>query len=41
VTVDFDMSQYLNIFLDETEEQLQILDEALILLEQERENEEL
>ena len=41
MTVDFDMSQYLNIFLDETEEQLQILDEALILLEQERENEEL
>jgi two-component system chemotaxis sensor kinase CheA len=41
VTVDFDMSQYLNIFLDEAEEQLQILDEALILLEQEQENGEL
>lgn len=41
MTVDFDISQYLNIFLDEAEEQLQILDEALVLLEQEQDNKEL
>lgn len=38
---DFDIDQYLGIFLDEADEQLQILDEALVLLEQERENREL
>ncbi|MGI9951234.1 chemotaxis protein CheA [Moorellaceae bacterium AZ2] len=37
----FDMSQYLGIFLDETEEQLQQLDEAVVLLEQEPDNREL
>lgn len=41
MTVDFDISQYLNIFLDEAEEQIQILDETLVLLEQEREDKEL
>lgn len=33
MTSDFDVSQYLNIFLDEAEEQLQALDEGLIFLE--------
>lgn len=37
----FDMSQYLGIFLDEAEEQLQQLDEAIVLLEQEPHNREL
>ncbi|HBT47575.1 MAG TPA: chemotaxis protein CheA [Peptococcaceae bacterium] len=37
----FDMSQYLGIFLDETDEQLQQLDEAVVLLEQEPDNREL
>ncbi|NLL18588.1 MAG: chemotaxis protein CheA [Clostridia bacterium] len=41
MTVDFDISQYLNIFLDEAEEQIQILDETLVLLEQEGENQDL
>lgn len=36
-----DMSQYLGIFLDEAEEQLQQLDEAIVLLEQEPDNREL
>ncbi|HBT20200.1 MAG TPA: chemotaxis protein CheA [Peptococcaceae bacterium] len=38
---DFDMSQYLNLFLEEAEEQLQLLDEGLILLEQDRQNRDL
>ncbi|MDN5346726.1 MAG: two-component system, chemotaxis family, sensor kinase CheA [Clostridia bacterium] len=38
---DFDVSQYLGIFLDEAEEQLQQLDEAIILLEQNRQDGEL
>lgn len=38
---DIDMSQYLGIFLDETEEQLQQLDEAVVLLEQDPEDMEL
>src|SRR5690606_5950653 len=38
---DFDVSQYLNIFLDEAEEQIQILDETLVLLEQEGDDKEL
>ncbi|MFA5535669.1 MAG: chemotaxis protein CheA [Bacillota bacterium] len=38
---DFDIDQYLGIFLDEAEEQLQILDESLVLLEQERDNKNL
>lgn len=41
MTSDFDISQYLNIFLDEAAEQLQILDEALVMLEQEHDNKEL
>lgn len=41
MTVDFDISQYLSIFLDEAEEQIQILDETLVLLEQEGEDKEL
>ncbi|MGB9661447.1 MAG: chemotaxis protein CheW [Moorellaceae bacterium] len=36
-----DMSQYLSLFLDEAEEQLQQLDEAIVLLEQDPENREL
>jgi two-component system chemotaxis sensor kinase CheA len=38
---DFDMSQYLGIFLDEVEEQLQVLDESIIILEQEKDNVEV
>ncbi|MCG0277928.1 MAG: chemotaxis protein CheA [Thermanaeromonas sp.] len=38
---EFDMSQYLSLFLDEAEEQLQQLDEAIVLLEQEPNNREL
>ncbi|MHB1419670.1 MAG: chemotaxis protein CheW [Bacillota bacterium] len=38
MTVDFDMSQYLGIFLDEIEEQLQTIDQGLIQLEQEHGN---
>jgi len=38
---EFDMSQYLSLFLDEAEEQLQQLDEAVVLLEQEPNNREL
>jgi len=38
---DFDMSQYLSLFLEEAEEQLQLLDEGLILLEQDRQNRDL
>ncbi|MCG0278461.1 MAG: chemotaxis protein CheA [Thermanaeromonas sp.] len=38
---DIDMSQYLGIFLDEAEEQLQQLDEAVVLLEQNPGNSEL
>ncbi|WP_227767297.1 chemotaxis protein CheA [Zhaonella formicivorans] len=41
MTSDFDISQYLGIFLDEAEEQIQILDESIILLEQDKENMEL
>lgn len=41
MTMDFDVSQYLGIFLDEAEEQIQILDETLVLLEQEGESQEL
>ncbi|SMB93833.1 two-component system, chemotaxis family, sensor kinase CheA [Thermanaeromonas toyohensis ToBE] len=37
----FNMSQYLSLFLDEAEEQLQQLDEAIVLLEQEPSNREL
>jgi len=38
---DFDISQYLSLFLEEAEEQLQALDEGLIMLEQDRQNREL
>lgn len=41
MTSDFDMSQYLGIFFDEAEEQIQILDESIILLEQDQENMDL
>ena len=37
----FDMSQYLDIFLEEAEEQLQALDEGLVMLENDRDNKEL
>lgn len=37
----FDMSQYMDVFLEEAEEQLQILDEGLVMLEQDRNNQEL
>lgn len=38
MTSQFDMSQYLGVFLDETEEQLQEMDQAILLLEQDRNN---
>lgn len=41
MSADFDISQYLSIFLDEAEEQIQILDETLVLLEQEGDDKEL
>ncbi|TDA69436.1 MAG: chemotaxis protein CheA [Clostridia bacterium] len=41
MTADMDMSQYMSIFLDEAEEQLQILDESLVKLEDRREDPEL
>jgi two-component system chemotaxis sensor kinase CheA len=41
MTSDFDVSQYLGLFLDEAEEQLQILDESIILLEHDKENMDL
>lgn len=37
----FDMSQYMDLFLEEAEEQLQTLDEGIIMLEQDRNNQEL
>ena len=37
----FDLSQYMQIFLEEAEEQLQILDEGLVMLEQDWDNQEL
>jgi two-component system chemotaxis sensor kinase CheA len=41
MTTDFDMSQYLGVFLEEAEEQLQILSEGILLLEKEKDNQEL
>ncbi|GAW92898.1 chemotaxis protein CheA [Calderihabitans maritimus] len=41
MTSDFDVSQYLSIFLDEVEEQLQILDENILRLEQEGKGQDL
>lgn len=38
---DFDISQYLGIFLDEAEEQIQILDESLVLMENDPDNMDL
>ena len=37
----FDMSQYMGLFLEEAEEQLQALDEGIVMLEQDRNNREL
>lgn len=36
MTSGFDISQYLNIFLDEADEQIQILDEAIVNLENDK-----
>lgn len=41
MTSDFDVSQYMGLFLDEAEEQLQILDESIIVLEHDKENMDL
>ena len=41
MTSDFDVSQYLGIFLDEAEEQIQVLDESIVLLEHDKENMDL
>lgn len=41
MSADMDMSQYMSIFLDEAEEQLQTLDESLVELEDQREDPEL
>lgn len=41
MTADMDMSQYMSIFLDEAEEQLQVLDESLVKLEDRRDDPEL
>ncbi len=38
---DFDVSQYLNMFLDEAEEELQELEEGIVLLEQEQQDKDL
>ncbi|WP_028307530.1 chemotaxis protein CheA [Desulfitibacter alkalitolerans] len=38
MTSDFDMSQYLNIFLDEADEQIQLMDENILLLEKNRDD---
>ncbi|HHX94689.1 MAG TPA: chemotaxis protein CheA [Clostridia bacterium] len=38
---DFDLSQYMNIFMEEAEEQLQVLDEGLVMLEQDWDNQDL
>lgn len=38
---NFDMSQYMDLFLEEAEEQLQSLDEGIVMLEQDRNNQEL
>jgi two-component system chemotaxis sensor kinase CheA len=37
----FDLSQYMNIFLEEAEEQLQVLDQGLVMLEQDWDNQDL
>ena len=37
----FDLSQYMNIFLEEAEEQLQVLDHGLVMLEQDWDNQDL
>ncbi|MBZ4686912.1 MAG: CheA signal transduction histidine kinase [Clostridiales bacterium] len=41
MTSGFDISQYLNIFLDEADEQIQILDEAIVNLENDKKNSDL
>ncbi|MDS1029503.1 chemotaxis protein CheA [Bacillota bacterium LX-D] len=41
MTSDIDLSQYLGIFLDEAEEQVQTLDQSIVLLENEEDNMEL
>jgi len=41
MTSDFDVSQYMGLFLDEAEEQLQILDESIVVLEHDKENMDL
>ncbi|KUO52797.1 MAG: chemotaxis protein CheA [Desulfitibacter sp. BRH_c19] len=38
MTSDFDMSQYMNIFLDEADEQIQLMDENILLLEKNRDD---
>lgn len=39
--MNFDTSQYMDLFLEEAEEQLQSLDEGIVMLEQDRNNQEL
>lgn len=39
--MSFDMAQYMDIFLEEAEEQLQALDQGIIMLEKDRNNQEL
>jgi two-component system chemotaxis sensor kinase CheA len=41
MTSDFDVSQYISIFLDEAEEQIQIMDDNILLLEKNNEDVEL
>lgn len=41
MTSDFDISQYLGIFLDEADEQIQILDESIVLMEHDPDNMDL
>lgn len=41
MTSDFDVSQYLDIFLDEAEEQIQAMDENILLLEKNRDDIEI